>query len=256
MKLKSLAAASALGLPLAMATPAYAVDTATVQLDALNNSGSSGTAELVFDDSANTLVVNIDATGLVPNLPHAQHIHIGGQNICPPASAAGEDSILTTPEGQPFYGGIQVSLTTEGDFGPDSALAVDRFPVASADGEVSYTRTFDLSEVAGDVVLDDVAVVQHGIDTISPNGQYGPPPPASELDPSLPLEATAPANCGVVEAVSQGGGQMNPMPSGGVQTGGGGTAGIENQGLLTLGALGLLGAGALTLRRRTSADSR
>ena len=239
--------AAALGVPLALftATPAAAAESATVQLDALNNSGASGTAELVLDEEANTLTVNIDTMGVVPGLPHAQHIHIGGQNICPPMSAGGEDGILNTPEGQPFYGGIQLSLTTEGDFGPSSALALDRFPVASADGEISYERTFDLSQIEGDINLADVAVVQHGIDSISPNGEYGPPPPVSAIDPSLPLEGTAPNLCGATD-------QMGQMPSGGVAAGGGGTAGIENEALFALGAAGLAGAGALAYRRRTA----
>lgn len=256
MMLKTLAVASAVGLPLALAAPAAAAESATVQLAPLNDSGSSGTAQLLLDEAAGTLQVTISSSGLVPSLPHAQHLHIGGNNVCPEPSAAGEDGIISVPEGAPAYGGIQVSLTTTGDVGPESALAVDRMPVADADGSVTYDRTIDLSQVQGDIHLDDVVVVQHGIDTISPDGQYGPPPPNSALDPSLPLEATAPANCGAVVQVSQADGQMGQMPSGGVATGGGGTAGIENEGLLALGALGLLGAGALTLRRRTAADSR
>lgn len=106
----------------------------------------------------------------MPGLPHAQHLHIGGRNVCPDMSAAGEDGVLSTVEGQPAYAAIQVSLTTGGDFGPDSALAVERMPVASASGEVSYERTLDLTQISGAITLDDVVVVQHGIDTISPNG--------------------------------------------------------------------------------------
>ena len=246
MRTKYLSAA-ALAVPLALATAgtAAAAESATIQLEPLNNSGASGTAELVLDEEADTLTVNIDAMGVVPGLPHAQHIHIGGQNICPPMSAAGEDGIVNTPEGQPFYGGIQLSLTTEGDFSPASALALDRFPVASADGEVSYERTFDLTQIEGDINLADVSIVQHGIDSISPNGQYGPPPPVSAIDPSLPLEGTAPANCGTTD-------QMGQMPMGGVDAGAGGTAGVENEALFALGAAGLVGAGALAYRRRTA----
>ena len=239
--------AAALAVPLALFTagPAAADESATVELDVLNNSNATGTAELFLDEETNMLTVNIDSQGLVPNLPHAQHIHIGGQNICPPASVAGEDGIINTPEGQPFYGGIQLSLTTEGDFSPGSALALERFPVASADGAVSYERTFDLSQIEGDINLADVSIVQHGIDSISPNGEYGPPPPVSALDPSLPLEGTAPANCGATD-------QMGQMPMGGVDAGAGGTAGVENEALFALGAAGLVGAGALAYRRRAA----
>jgi hypothetical protein len=112
------------------------------------------------------------------------------------------DGLLSTVEGKPAHGEIQVSLTTEGDVGPDSALAVERIPVASASGEVSYERTFDLTRIDGDSPLEDVVIVQHGIDTISPNGESEPPPPVSSLNPDLPLETTAPVNCGAVLATS------------------------------------------------------
>jgi hypothetical protein len=250
MRTRTLSAA-ALGIPMAMlmATPAAAAESASIQPEPLNGSGASGTAEVMLDEQAKTLTVSVNTTGVVPGLPHAQHIHIGGQNMCPPGSAAGADNIISTPEGQPFYGGIQVSLTTEGDFGPESALAVERFPAASDSGEISYERTFDLTQIDGDINLADVVIVQHGIDSISANGEYGPPPPNSPLDPSLPLEATAPALCGATS-------QMGQMPSGGVDAGAGDTAGVENAGLFALGAAGLAGAGALAYRRRQPAPMR
>lgn len=194
------AAVAALGLPLVVASPAAAAaETTNVRLDPLNGSGASGSAQLVLDESANTLTVNITAQGLVPNLPHAQHVHIGGQNVCPAPSADTDgDGIISTPEGQPSYGNIAISLTTTGDFSPESALAIDRFPVASAEGTISYERTFDLSQAMAELQLDDIVIVQHGIDTITPDGEYGPMPPSSPLDPNLPLEATAPAACGPV----------------------------------------------------------
>ncbi|WP_209307650.1 hypothetical protein [Geodermatophilus sp. DF01-2] len=255
MQRKKTLAAAAFGLPLALfvATPAAAAESATVQLQPLNGSGASGTAELRLDEEANTLTINIDTMGVVPGLPHAQHVHIGGQNVCPSMTAdTNGDGIVSTVEGQPAYGAIQLSITTEGDFGPESALAVERFPVASPEGEVSYERTFDLTQIEGEIMLEDVVIVQHGIDSISPNGQYGPPPPASELNPDLPLEATAPALCG---AVMPAGGQMDQTPTGGVQAGGGDTAGIENEALFALGAAALAGAGALAYRRRSSRGS-
>jgi hypothetical protein len=50
--------------------------------------------------------------------------------------------------------------------------------------------------------LGEFAIVQHGVD-LNGNGVYdeeaaGP----SDLDPSLPQEATIPANCGTIEPVS------------------------------------------------------
>lgn len=68
---------------------------------------------------------------------------------------------------------------------------------------------------------------------------------SSELVPSLPLAATSPTLCGKVVAA-----QMSSMPSGGVNTGGGSTSGVQDEGLfLASGAL-LAAAGATMLGRR------
>ncbi|PWG74746.1 hypothetical protein DF186_16280, partial [Enterococcus hirae] len=89
--------------------------------------------------------MSVQASNLSPAVaPHAQHIHgeLGAANTCPDpdtADSAG-DGVVTTAEGLPFYGGIQVSLTTEGDTAADSALAVSRFPVTEQ-GAYSYDRT-------------------------------------------------------------------------------------------------------------------
>lgn len=45
---------------------------------------------------------------------------------------------------------------------------MERFPVASDSGEISYERTFDLSEVNTDFTRDEFIAVQHGIDWTSP----------------------------------------------------------------------------------------
>ena len=47
--------------------------TYTADLAALNDSGADGTATLTV--SGTQLTVDIEATGLSPNLPHAQHLH-------------------------------------------------------------------------------------------------------------------------------------------------------------------------------------
>ncbi len=66
------------------------------------------------------------------------HLHIGGDGECPGQDVAGDDGLISTAEGQPAYGPVMVSLTTEGAVDKASALAVERFPVASADGAVAY----------------------------------------------------------------------------------------------------------------------
>src|ERR671913_2493361 len=166
-------------------------------LNPLNHSGSDGTA--ILHKEGGKLDTKIHSTGMAPNLPHAQHIHGFKQAVseCPTLAASGRDNLITTAEGLPSYGPIQVSLTTRGDTSPKSALAVDRFPVANAKGSVHYERTFSVSaNVAKN--LGKKVIVQHGVD-LNDNGRYDfKAAGKSELDPSLPQEATIPATCGVI----------------------------------------------------------
>lgn len=106
-------------------------------LTPLNNSGALAFAYLKL--TGNTLQASVLATGLEAGAVHPQHIH-GFENksnsTCPPASAAGDDGLLTIGEGLPFYGGPILSLVQEnGDF-----------PSADADGDFIYKRTFNLGQ--------------------------------------------------------------------------------------------------------------
>src|SRR5215211_5220111 len=163
------------------------------ELNPLNRSGAEGHAML--EKNGKKVEIKIHTKGLAPKLPHAQHIHgfKKAMSECPTMADAGRDNVLTTAEGLPDYGPIQVSLTTKGDTSPNSALAVDRFPVANAKASVHYERTISVpSNVAKN--LGEKAIVQHGVD-LNNNGKYDFSAGKSELDPSLPQEATAPANC-------------------------------------------------------------
>src|SRR5215211_559990 len=114
-------------------------------LKALNRSGAEGHA--ILEKEGNKKVeAEIHTKGLAPKLPHAQHIHGFKKALseCPTLAASGSDNLITTAEGLPSYGPIQVSLTIKGDTSPKSALAVDRFPVANAKGTVEYERTFSV----------------------------------------------------------------------------------------------------------------
>lgn len=219
-------------------------DTTTLEanLTQLNDSGASGTAWVTVE--GNEVHVKLDSSGMLADSPHAQHIHIGGKNQCPDPSmeGTGADGAIRTMDAAGDYGAVQVSLTNDGDTSPDSALAVDRFPT----GDASYERTFEVSdEVAENLRNGDGSVVLHGVDH-NGNGTYDGDQ-MSDLDPSLPSEATDPAACGALEM-----GQMEAMPEGGAETGDGTTAGIENSGALLAGG-GLLtaaAAGAFALRKR------
>jgi hypothetical protein len=167
-------------------------------LKALNRSGAEGHA-ILKKEGNKKVETEIHTKGLAPKLPHAQHIHGFKKAVseCPTLALSGRDNLITTVEGVPAYGPIQVSLTTTGDTSPKSGLAVDRFPVANAKGTVEYERTLMVSaDVAKN--LGKKAIVQHGVD-LNDNGRYDfKAAGKSELDPSLPQEATIPATCGVI----------------------------------------------------------
>ena len=226
------------------ASPVHAQqETFSAQLSPLNRSGDSGSASVSV--SGNRVTVRVETNGVSANAPHAQHIHIGGSNTCPPASAAGQNEprdLIDTAEGQPSYGEVRVSLTTEGGTGADSALAVERFPTADAGGRYVYTRTFDLPS---GVTVGDVrrgVVVVHGISELFGDPAAYDGDPRSSLSPDLPLEATIPALCGKLAAA-----QVAAAPQGGVSAGAGGTADAEVPLPLVAGAVGLLAGVAVML---------
>ena len=201
----ALALLLAVALSLSLVSVAFAQGTSQkvfmADLKPLNYSHAHGHAVLQKDGLM--LDTKIVTTGMAPKLPHAQHIHGMAQAIseCPTLAAdTNGDRLINTAEGLPSYGPIQVSLTTRGDTSPSSALAVNRFPTANSDGLLRYDRDLSVSrKVARN--LGDFAIVQHGVD-LNHNGRYDfKSAGKSELDPSLPQEATIPANCGVIDRV-------------------------------------------------------
>ncbi|KRE72263.1 hypothetical protein [Arthrobacter sp. Soil762] len=215
-----LAAASLGALPVMAQGPKSEEKTVTLRanLTELNGSGASGTATAVVRNQK-IQHIEVHATGLTPDAPHAQHIHYGEQalNECPTlALDSNGDGRLNTVEGVPAYGPVVVSLNTTGDTTPASFLDVSRFPV-SHDGSYDYSRdNIEFTDVAGtgypgagglgtakqiaDAIRDGEGVlVIHGQD-YDANGTYNfsDPEGASELDPNLPAEATDPAACGLL----------------------------------------------------------
>jgi len=169
-------------------------------LNPLNNSGTRGNSDVVV--RGHRAHVDIDAYGLARNLPHAQHIHFGAdaRHECPSVFDDTDGDVrLTTTEGGPAYGPIVKSLTKSGDTSPASALAVDRFPTAPK-GAIHYDRRINFSSaaVARAIRTGKGVIVIHGID-YNDNGKYDfKSAGKSDLDPSLPAEATDPALCGVL----------------------------------------------------------
>ena len=222
-KLLVLAAAVAmLCLPLVAA----ADTTVKAKLVEQNGSGVSGTVTLTALDDGSLMVV-IHSQGLVPNQPHAQHIHgsaHGGHFGCPTLKKndTDGDGVLTNEEATGEYGTVFLALTTQGGATPQDGLDVKRMPVADSKGRVNYERTFSAKTVPDGLLehLSSLHVVQHGIDANN-NGKYdvealGVSTFAESLGvPNIPEEATDPASCGVVQGAG-----MTGRPRGGVETGG------------------------------------
>lgn len=249
-----LSTAVAVGLSLTLAPAASAQEGQQLQADLTEQNGSGAQATATVTVTGTEMTVEIEGSGFTPGeSPHAQHIHgvIGGENTCPTdAQDANGDGFVNTSEGQATYGPILVSLTTEGGMAADAdALAVDRMPVADANGNLTYSRTF---EVSADVAenIDALHIVQHGVD-FDGSGAYDGDR-MSDLDPALPAEATDPADCGELVA----------MPTGGVQTGGGALAAHDHATqsaafdgtviAIAVGAAAVGAAGCVALRRRAA----
>ncbi len=235
---------------------AFADESVHVQLDSLNKSGATGTATLTSMDNG-ALKISIRSKGLVPNSPHAQHLHgsTGGMDFhCPDMSADKDgNGYVSTEEGMPVYGDIFISLTTKGDTGKASGLAVDRMPVADAKGNLSYDRVIPGADLpAGTIThLKDLHIVEHGIDANN-NGKYdmealGESTLAKSAGLSgIPEEATDPATCGMVSGAAVG-----SVPVGGVATGDGSTR-QNPMTMYVIGGVALLGAAGLLAARRRS----
>ena len=185
-----------------VASYSYALD--AVQPDAVPNGDAFGSTRIKALPNGK-VQVKVEAWGLAPGLPHAMHLHgFAGEQpdrACPGPDDAGTDGVVTVVDGIPYYGEILASLTTTGPTGTDSALALDRFPVADENGYLKYSRTFE--NEAAYAEAGSVQVVVHGID-FDDNGAYAfnPEDPfasrSSSLSESIPLEATVPVLCGGV----------------------------------------------------------
>ncbi len=249
------AAFGAAALALAPAASAQPAAMYQATLNPLNHASGSGSLMLMLSGSQATVTEHV--TGLAATFggaayPHVQHIHIGAQGVCPPMSAdTNGDGVISTTEGAPFYGGIGTTLSVSGDTSPAAGTDIK---IAPSGGSFDYSRTITLDAATlASVTAGKAVIVVHGLDptTLSKQAQGE----KSDLVPSLPLAATSPALCGTLVAS-----QMTAVPGGPPNTGGGSTAGLQDESLLFAGggllaAAGLAGAGTLALRRRTARQS-
>ena len=213
-------------------------------LNPLNGSQGSGTATVTLNGSSADISVNwqgLPAQFMNGPYPHVQHIHISGGGQCPTTSAdKNGDGVISTTEGQPAYGPIGTTLSEKGDTSPKAGTDIK---IAPGGGSTNYHRTIQLdSSSLSSVKAGKGVIVVHGLDpaTLSKKAQGE----KSDLVPSLPLAATSPALCGT----------LSSMPSGGVATGTGSTAGVEDAGLLGLGGALVVAGGiaVYAVRRRTT----
>jgi hypothetical protein len=148
--------------------------------------------------------VTLTAAGLLNGAPHLLHIHAGGLGTCPPASAAKLHNghlAISTADGIKWYGPPQAALTTTGDASVASYLAFARFPRT---GDINYRRTVPLApSLVEQIRASKAVVIVHGID-YDGSGIYDNVLSHSELLPSVPGTATAPALCGQLVAVQSG----------------------------------------------------
>jgi hypothetical protein len=252
-------------LGVALAGPAVAAGAGTAAesrsyqaaLDPITATKVTGTGASWITVTGPSAEVTILVNGLLEGVPHAQHIHVDAVGQCPtrPALHNGLPSI-TVADGAPLYGTIGASLTVDGPTTAGHGLDVTHFP---ATGSYTYSRTIDFDPtVVANLAKGTAVLVVHGID-YNGNGRYDDVLGASELDSSLPAEATDPALCGSYEPM-----QMAAVPDGAADTGGGSTAtsgsesgsgaGSTALGVAGAGAAALLVGGALTLARSRRAQ--
>jgi Ca2+-binding RTX toxin-like protein len=111
---------------------------------ALNSSGVSGTVIFAIDYDTGTLSVSVGASGLAPDVEHAQHIHGTFDEDGNPTNAttptidddADLDGTVEVLEGLPAYGDILLPLAT--DEGGS--------PMSDSNGQLSYFMQFDISD--------------------------------------------------------------------------------------------------------------
>lgn len=174
-------------------TPGGDMMTMTAELSALNTSvanvgTATGTATFTID--GDHLTVEVEASGLAPNMAHAQHIHAG--DVCPgPDADTNNDGFVDVIEGVPFYGAILLPLDDN-----LADTAANTFPMADAQGNISYSATASISEIetalGEDLALSARHVVQHGV---GPNVTV---PSTVQSLGDLPAAATVPVNCGQI----------------------------------------------------------
>lgn len=172
----------------------YAAPLAAVPLNHVTGSGNA-TVTLRGD----TAMVILDTNGLLGGSPHLAHIHGLGLGTCPTAVNARHHKghlSISTGDAIRLYGSTLVSFTEWGSISgavPNN-IDLNRFP---ASGRIRYKRTMIVPRLVADLIRDgDAVIVVHGIDYNHNHVYDFKALGVSDLDKTLPGEATAPALCG------------------------------------------------------------
>jgi hypothetical protein len=186
----------------AKSEPAPAGDRRSGKLVPVPTNRVTADGSAVLRLNGNVATVSVTTNKLLDGAAHAIHIHAGGKGRCPTAAASaihnGHRSIATLA-GVPFYGKPVTSLTLRGDTSSKSILAFNRFPKT---GEIRYSRKIKVGPVVASYIRENNAVlVVHGID-YNHNGLYDGTLDRSDLNRSIPGEATAPGLCGPLKGAA------------------------------------------------------
>jgi hypothetical protein len=245
-------AVAAVAAALVAATPAPSPSRVSYTITQMNDSGTRGRAVITVGADG-SLHVRVRGAGFIPNTPHPQHLHgAAGQRhyFCPPASVdQNGDGQVATEEAENQYGGITVSLTTTGDTSLNSALALERMPVADAQGNLDYERTIPAQAVPEGMLrsLPHMHLVLHGVD-VNGNGRYDMAGLGESVFASaqgvdgIPEELTNPSACG------------EATPVGSVETGSQSTRATQQR-VWPFAAAALLTLGLILLARRSVRNS-
>ena len=220
------ALAASAALPAAAATFTY---TSTLTPIATNNTTANAEATLVYDDIAQTLAIDLIASGLDDGV-HPQHIH----GLVDP----NRDSVSPTAEDDADGDGFVELIEGVPDYGPVILPLVDAdgmFPTSSGGG-YEFSMTYDLTDasVFGEGFgIEDLApemlelreLVIHGQNVPEGSGEgtlgevgggdTGPVPPNPEgFEEGVGgFIAFLPASSGVIEVAADGGVAPIPLPA-------------------------------------------
>ena len=131
------------------------VETFAAVIETLNGSGVTGVAHVTRD--GDELTVTINATGLAPDQPHAQHIHgrFEGNPATEPREARNSvrptladdtdgDGFIEVVEGAAAYGPIILPITSPPI--DDNAMPLSQSSPTAPNGTIRFTQVYDLSK--------------------------------------------------------------------------------------------------------------